>query len=126
MSKRGAQVVITRKDKRLHKGAHLLAFALTGGISGIVTAGKAATNVGYNARTAQLVAQSQQPDTAVTDADHARAVAAGQAFMARTAGATNPRDARRMRRLQRDVARYGAGVLTPAQQAFMASQQPES
>lgn len=48
------QVVITRKDKRLNKTAHLAAFVLTGGASGIVTAAKAATNAGYNARTRQL------------------------------------------------------------------------
>jgi len=52
--KRGAPVVIVRKDKRLHKGLHLFAFAATGGLSGVATAAKAATNAGYNARTRKL------------------------------------------------------------------------
>jgi hypothetical protein len=51
-------VVIVRKDKRLHGGAHLAAFALTGGASGIVTAAKAGTNASYNARTQRLAAQA--------------------------------------------------------------------
>jgi hypothetical protein len=53
------QVVITRKDKRFHKGWHLLAFLLTGGMSASVTATKAATNAAYNARTRKL----QEPET---------------------------------------------------------------
>jgi hypothetical protein len=48
------QVVIVRKDKRLRKGLHLLAFVATGGMSAPVTAAKAATNAGYNARTRKL------------------------------------------------------------------------
>lgn len=52
--KNRAQVVITRKDKKLKKTGHLLAFALTGGTSSVYTAAKAATNAGYNARTRKL------------------------------------------------------------------------
>ena len=43
--KKGAPVVIVRKDKKLRKTPHLLAFMLTGGASGVVTAAKAATTV---------------------------------------------------------------------------------
>lgn len=51
-------VVIVRKDKRIrHKITHAVAFALTGGASGIVTAAEAANHASYNARTRQL----QQP-----------------------------------------------------------------
>jgi hypothetical protein len=57
--KKNAPVVIVRKDKRLHKGLHLLAFALTGGTSGIVTSAKAGTNAGYNARTRKLAEQGE-------------------------------------------------------------------
>lgn len=53
-------VVITRKDKRLHKGAHLTAFVLTGGASGVVTAAKAGTNAAYNARTRKLAAEAAE------------------------------------------------------------------
>lgn len=52
------QVVITRKDKRLHKGWHFFAFVLTGGASAPVTAAKAATNRSYNRRTEQLSERS--------------------------------------------------------------------
>jgi hypothetical protein len=52
------QVVITRKDKRLRKGWHLLAFALTGGASAPVTAARAATNAAYNSRTRKLAGPS--------------------------------------------------------------------
>ena len=41
--KKGAPVVITRKDKRLNKTGHLAAFVLTGGTSAVYTAAKAAT-----------------------------------------------------------------------------------
>jgi hypothetical protein len=58
MSKNKTPVVIVRKDKRLHKGAHLAAFALTGGVSGAVTAAKAGTNAAYNARTRKLAAEA--------------------------------------------------------------------
>lgn len=51
------QVVITRKDKRLHKGWHFFAFVLTGGASAPVTVAKAATNHSYNRRTQQLSAR---------------------------------------------------------------------
>lgn len=54
------QVVITRKDKRLHKGWHALAFMLTGGASAPITAAKAGTNAAYNARTRKL-AESETP-----------------------------------------------------------------
>jgi hypothetical protein len=52
--KKGAPVVIARKDKKLNKTGHLIAFALTGGASSVYTATKAATNAGYNARTRKL------------------------------------------------------------------------
>lgn len=55
------QVVIIRKDKRLHKGLHLFAFVLTGGASAPVTAAKAGTNAAYNARTAKLAAGPRPP-----------------------------------------------------------------
>jgi hypothetical protein len=58
--KRSAPVVIIRKDKRLHKGAHLAAFMLTGGLSAPLSAVKAATNVSYNARTRKLQKQSEE------------------------------------------------------------------
>lgn len=51
------QVVITRKDKRLRRGLHLLAFTLTGGASAPITVAKAATNHSYNRRTQQLSAR---------------------------------------------------------------------
>lgn len=57
--RKGAPVVITRKDKKLNKTGHLLAFALTGGASSVYSATKAATNVGYNARTRKLQEQSE-------------------------------------------------------------------
>ena len=51
------QVVITRKDKRIsHKLTHVVAFAATGGLSGIVTAAEVGSHAGYNARTARLSA----------------------------------------------------------------------
>lgn len=54
------QVVITRKDKRIrHKLLHAVAFAATGGASGIVTAAEVVNNAAYNARTAQLAADPQ-------------------------------------------------------------------
>ena len=59
MAKNRAPVVIVRKDKRLKPGRHLLAFALTGGMSGVVTAGVAASNVAYNARTRKLQAEAE-------------------------------------------------------------------
>jgi hypothetical protein len=62
--KKNAPVVIVRKDKRLHKGAHLAAFMLTGGASGAVTAAKAGTNATYNARTRQLAAEADEPSPA--------------------------------------------------------------
>ena len=49
------QVVIVRKDKRIrHKFLHAIAFAFTGGASGIVTAAEAANHASYNARTREL------------------------------------------------------------------------
>lgn len=65
MSKSNPPVVITRKDKRLHKGAHLIAFALTGGASGAVTAAKAGTNAAYNARTRELQRRAEAPERPV-------------------------------------------------------------
>ena len=54
------QVVIIRKDKRVrHKILHTLAFGLTGGISGLVTAAEVANNAGYNARTRKLQEQAE-------------------------------------------------------------------
>lgn len=51
------QVVIVRKDKRIrHKLLHAIAFAATGGASGIVTAAEAANHASYNARTRKLAA----------------------------------------------------------------------
>ena len=54
-------IVITRKDKRLFKTGHTVAFLLTGGTSAAYTAAKAATNAGYNARTRNLEAESAIP-----------------------------------------------------------------
>ena len=62
--KKGAPVVIVRKDKRLFKTGHLLAFAVTGGMSSAYTAAKAATNAGYNARTRKLQAQAEEAEEA--------------------------------------------------------------
>jgi len=57
------QVVIIRKDKKVrHKLLHLTAFALTGGLSGVVTAAEVASHAGYNARTRKLQAQSEEGD----------------------------------------------------------------
>ncbi len=39
--KKGAPVVIVRKDKRLNKAGHLLAFAASGGTSSVYTAARA-------------------------------------------------------------------------------------
>jgi hypothetical protein len=58
MKKNKTPVVITRKDKRLHKGAHLTAFVLTGGMSAPISAAKAGTNAAYNARTRKLAAEA--------------------------------------------------------------------
>ena len=58
--KKGAPVVIVRMDKKLNKLGHLTAFALTGGMSGVYTAGKAATNAAYNARTRKLMEESEE------------------------------------------------------------------
>jgi hypothetical protein len=55
-------VVIVRKDKKLKKTGHLLAFMLTGGMSAPVTAAKAATNAGYNARTRKLQREAEQAE----------------------------------------------------------------
>jgi len=79
--KKNAPVVVVRKDKRLRKGLHLAAFALTGGASGIVTAAKAGTNAAYNARTRKMAAAAEETP-GVTEADHERARAAGQRYMA--------------------------------------------
>lgn len=59
------QVVIVRKDKRIrHKWLHAVAFAATGGASGIVTAAEAANHAAYNARTRQLAAGKRPKLTA--------------------------------------------------------------
>jgi hypothetical protein len=63
LRKKNAPVVIYRKDKRLFKTGHLTAFMLTGGLSSVYTAAKAATNAGYNARTRKLTAVGE-PDQA--------------------------------------------------------------
>jgi hypothetical protein len=82
--KRGAPVVITRKDKRLNKTGHTLAFMLTGGLSGAYTAAKAATNAGYNARTRKLVEASEAPQTADEQAEfRAEHVPASKEYKAR-------------------------------------------
>lgn len=53
------QVVIVREDKRIrHKLLHAVAFALTGGASGIVTAAEASSHASYNARTRKLQEQA--------------------------------------------------------------------
>jgi hypothetical protein len=72
------QVAIARKDKRLHKGWHLFAFVLTGGASAPVTAAKAVTNAGYNARTRQLTSVPvPRPMGERTLADRFRKIAKG-------------------------------------------------
>jgi hypothetical protein len=77
MSKRGAPVVIMRKDKRIrHKLLHAAAFAATGGASGIVTVAEAANHVGYNARTRKLQAGADEPDETETGASEVQQVAA--------------------------------------------------
>jgi hypothetical protein len=65
--KKGAPVVITRKDKKLNKTGHGLAFILTGGMSSVYTATKAATNAGYNARTRKLVAENERAEAAESE-----------------------------------------------------------
>jgi hypothetical protein len=70
MRKKNAPVVIVRKDKRLHKGWHLLAFMVTGGASAPVTAAKAATNTSYNARTRKLAAAGDGDEAAEFRAEH--------------------------------------------------------
>ena len=62
MTKRNAPVVITRKDKRLFKSAHLAALLLTGGMSAPISAAKAATNAGYNRRTRALMQRAEAED----------------------------------------------------------------
>jgi len=54
MGENSPQVVIARKHKRLHRGAHLVAFALTGGMSAPVTAARVVANASYNVETARL------------------------------------------------------------------------
>jgi hypothetical protein len=69
MKKNRTPIVITRKDKRLHKGGHLAAFLLTGGMSAPVSAAKAASNAAYNARTRQLAAQAEAAEKEAEPAD---------------------------------------------------------
>ena len=49
-----AQVVIVRKAKKVHAGRHIIAFALTGGASSVVTGAQAARVSAYNRRTRRL------------------------------------------------------------------------
>jgi hypothetical protein len=71
--KKGAPVVITRKDKKLNKTGQGLAFILTGGMSSIYTATKAATNAGYNARTRRLVEAAEQAEAQQAAAEEDKA-----------------------------------------------------
>lgn len=73
MGESSPQVVITRKYKRLHKGAHLIAFMLTGGASAPVTAARLATNAAYNNETARLAApaRSRRGKVKLTDEERA-------------------------------------------------------
>lgn len=85
MSKnRGAPVVITRKQKRWNKTGHLLAFALTGGMSAPITAARAAQVAHYNGVTKKLVAESEQAGR-FSESDHERARRAGQQAMEKLA-----------------------------------------
>ena len=81
--KKGAPVVIVRKDKRLKKVPNLIAFGLTGGLSGVYSATKAATNAGYNARTRKLMeaAEEAETDHDFTEAEHAAARERGREAM---------------------------------------------
>jgi hypothetical protein len=57
MTQQNPQVVITRKDKRInHKLFHAIAFAVTGGASGVLTTAEVANHAAYNARTRRLMA----------------------------------------------------------------------
>jgi hypothetical protein len=92
--KKGAPVVIVRKDKRLNKLGHLTAFALTGGASGVYSAAKAATNAGYNARTRKLMEAAEgepepSADSRFAEAGHEAARERGREAMTRL----NPRQA---------------------------------
>jgi hypothetical protein len=63
MSRRNAPVVIVRKDKRVkHKLLHAVAFAATGGLSGIGTAVEVANHAAYNARTRELQRRSEEEE----------------------------------------------------------------
>jgi hypothetical protein len=76
MRKRGAPVVIMRKDKRIsHKLLHAAAFAATGGASGIVTAAEAANHAGYNARTRKLQAEADETETGASEVQQVAAAA---------------------------------------------------
>jgi len=55
------QIVIVRKQKKLHRGAHLLAFVLTAGASAPISAAAAASNAAYNAETERLVTGRRKP-----------------------------------------------------------------
>jgi len=83
--KKGAPVVIVRKDKKMHKLTHLAAFALTGGASSVVTATRAAQIAAYNARTRKLAAEA---DETGTDEIIAEASDSTLAEIARTGGPT--------------------------------------
>jgi hypothetical protein len=75
--RRGAPVVIVRKDKKIkHKVLHAFAFAATGGLSGVVTATEAANQAAYRARTRKLQADAE------AEAPHRRPLT-GQAYTAK-------------------------------------------
>jgi hypothetical protein len=79
VSRNRTPVVIIRKDKKLKYGLHLLAFALTGGASAPISAVKAASNAGYNARTRELAAQAdagKQPQPPLTAKERRQAAQA--------------------------------------------------
>jgi hypothetical protein len=85
--KNKAPVVIVRKDKRLNRTGHVLAFMLTGGTSSVYTASKAATNAGYNARTRRLQAQAEAADAIIAEAEfRAEHVPASAEYKARHQG----------------------------------------
>lgn len=53
-------VTHTRKVKKSNKLLHLFAFAATGGVSGVVTAAKAASDAAYNSQTRQRIDRDRQ------------------------------------------------------------------
>lgn len=73
MGENSPRVVVARKRKRLHRGVHLAALLVTGGMSAPVTAARAATNAAYNAETARLAAGPSRPRKRVKLSDAERA-----------------------------------------------------